>query len=143
MEQAERLAKAGASGPLAGEAVAVKDVIAESWFPTTCGSKILEGWRSPFEATAVRRLREAGALVAGKTNCDEFAMGSSTEWSAYGPSLQSRGPDTRAGRLLRRLRGGGRGRAPSPWRWARRPAARCASRRRSAASWGSSRRTGG
>lgn len=86
VEQAERLAKNGASGPLAGEAVAVKDVIAESQFPTTCGSKILEGWRSPFEATAVRRLREAGALVAGKANCDEFAMGSSTEWSAYGPS---------------------------------------------------------
>ena len=86
VEQAERLANAGASGPLAGEVVAVKDVIAESQFPTTCGSKILEGWRSPFEATAVRRLREAGAIVAGKTNCDEFAMGSSTEWSAYGPS---------------------------------------------------------
>jgi aspartyl-tRNA(Asn)/glutamyl-tRNA(Gln) amidotransferase subunit A len=84
--QAEGLAKAGATGPLAGEVVAVKDVIAESQFPTTCGSKILEGWRSPFEATAVRRLREAGAIVAGKANCDEFAMGSSTEWSAYGPS---------------------------------------------------------
>ncbi|HVO34899.1 MAG TPA: Asp-tRNA(Asn)/Glu-tRNA(Gln) amidotransferase subunit GatA [Gemmatimonadales bacterium] len=86
LEQAERLAAAGATGPLAGEVVAVKDVIAESVFPTTCGSKILEGWRSPFEATAVRRLREAGAMVAGKANCDEFAMGSSTEWSAYGPS---------------------------------------------------------
>ncbi len=86
VEQGEALAKAGATGPLAGEAVAVKDVIAETQFPTTCASKILEGWRSPFEATAVRRLREAGALVAGKTNCDEFAMGSSTEWSAYGPS---------------------------------------------------------
>jgi len=86
VEQAERLAKADATGPLAGEAVAVKDVIAESVFPTTCGSKILEGWRSPFEATVVRRLREAGAMVAGKANCDEFAMGSSTEWSSYGPS---------------------------------------------------------
>ena len=86
VEQAEQLAKAGATGPLAGEVVAVKDVIAESQFLTTCGSKILEGWRSPFEATAVRRLREAGAIVAGKANCDEFAMGSSTEWSAYGPS---------------------------------------------------------
>lgn len=86
VEQAERLAKAGAQGPLAGEVVAVKDVIAESQFPTTCGSRILEGWRSPFEATAIRRMREAGAMVAGKTVCDEFAMGSSTEWSAYGPS---------------------------------------------------------
>jgi len=86
LEQAQRLAAAGATGPLAGEVVAVKDVIAESSFPTTCGSKILEGWRSPFEATAVRRLRAAGAIVAGKTVCDEFAMGSSTEWCAFGPS---------------------------------------------------------
>jgi aspartyl-tRNA(Asn)/glutamyl-tRNA(Gln) amidotransferase subunit A len=86
VEQAEQLAASGATGPLAGEVVAVKDVIAESRFPTTCASKILEGWRSPFEATAVRRMREAGAMVAGKANCDEFAMGSSTEWSAYGPS---------------------------------------------------------
>ncbi len=86
LEQARRLATSNASGPLAGEAVAVKDVIAEAQFPTTCGSRILEGWRSPFEATAVRRLREAGAIVAGKTNCDEFAMGSSTEYSAYGPT---------------------------------------------------------
>ncbi len=87
LEQARRLAATGASGPLAGDVVAVKDVIADATFPTTCGSKILEGWRSPFEATAVRRLREAGAIVAGKTNCDEFAMGSSTEYSAYGPTL--------------------------------------------------------
>ena len=88
LEQADALAAAPAAarGALAGEAVAVKDVIADATFPTTCGSKILEGWRSPFEATAVRRLREAGALVAGKTGCDEFAMGSSTEWCAYGPS---------------------------------------------------------
>jgi aspartyl-tRNA(Asn)/glutamyl-tRNA(Gln) amidotransferase subunit A len=73
-------------GALAGDVVAVKDVIAERVFPTTCGSRILEGYRSPFEATAVTRLREAGALIAGKTNCDEFAMGSSTEHSAYGPT---------------------------------------------------------
>jgi len=84
--QAERLTKSGAKGLLAGEVVAVKDVIAESLFPTTCGSRILDGWRSPYEATAIRRMREAGAMVAGKTVCDEFAMGSSTEWSAYGPS---------------------------------------------------------
>ena len=88
LAQADALAQdeAAASGPLAGEAVAVKDVIADLTFPTTCGSRILEGWRSPFEATAVRRLREAGALIAGKTVCDEFAMGSSTEWCAYGPA---------------------------------------------------------
>jgi aspartyl-tRNA(Asn)/glutamyl-tRNA(Gln) amidotransferase subunit A len=87
LEQARVLEAAKADGPLAGEVVAVKDVIADRWFPTTCGSRILEGYRSPFEASAVRRLRGAGALVAGKTNCDEFAMGSSTEYSAYGPTL--------------------------------------------------------
>ncbi|MBI4543245.1 MAG: Asp-tRNA(Asn)/Glu-tRNA(Gln) amidotransferase subunit GatA [Gemmatimonadetes bacterium] len=92
LEQAEALATAGTAGPLAGEAVAVKDVIAERVFPTTCGSRILEGYRSPFEATAVRRLRDAGAMVAGKTNCDEFAMGSSTEHSAYGPTLNPAAP---------------------------------------------------
>jgi aspartyl-tRNA(Asn)/glutamyl-tRNA(Gln) amidotransferase subunit A len=88
LEQAEALAAspAAVAGALAGEVVAVKDVIADATFPTTCGSKILEGWRSPFEATAVRRLRQAGAIVAGKTACDEFAMGSSTEWCAYGPA---------------------------------------------------------
>ncbi len=85
-KQADELTAIGASGALAGEAVAVKDVLVDLVFPTTCGSKILEGWRSPFEGTAVRRLREAGALIAGKTNCDEFAMGSSTEHSAYGPT---------------------------------------------------------
>jgi aspartyl-tRNA(Asn)/glutamyl-tRNA(Gln) amidotransferase subunit A len=86
VQQADALTHTGADGPLAGEAVAVKDVIADRVFPTTCASRILEGYRSPFEATAVRRLREAGALIAGKTNCDEFAMGSSTEHSAYGPT---------------------------------------------------------
>ena len=94
LEQADALAAspAAAGGALAGEAVAVKDVIADATFPTTCGSKILEGWRSPYEATAVRRLREAGAMVAGKTVCDEFAMGSSTEWSAYGPARNPSDP---------------------------------------------------
>ena len=81
-------AAAGAAPPaLGGETVAVKDNICDLTFHTTCCSRILEGWRSPFEATAVRRLRAAGALVAGKTNCDEFAMGSSTEFSCYGPTL--------------------------------------------------------
>src|SRR3989454_8952832 len=67
--------------------VAVKDNICTLEFTTTCGSKILAGYRSPYEATAVAKLKAAGALVAGKTNCDEFGMGSSTEHSAYGRAL--------------------------------------------------------
>ncbi len=74
-----------ADGPLAGTAVAVKDNIATTELPTTCGSRLLEGYVSPFQATAVRRLREAGAWVVGKTNMDEFGMGSSSENSAFGP----------------------------------------------------------
>src|SRR5256884_7708192 len=67
--------------------VAVKDNICTLEFTTSCGSKILEGYRSPYEATAVAKLKAAGALIAGKTNCDEFGMGSSTEHSAYGRAL--------------------------------------------------------
>jgi aspartyl-tRNA(Asn)/glutamyl-tRNA(Gln) amidotransferase subunit A len=71
-------------GPLAGMPLALKDNIVTVEQPTTCGSKILEGYRSPYNATVVDRLRSAGALVAVKANLDEFAMGSSTEHSAYG-----------------------------------------------------------
>ena len=72
------------TGVLYGMPVAVKDNICTLEFTTTCGSRILEGYRSPYEAPAVAMLMAAGALIAGKTNCDEFAMGSSTEHSAYG-----------------------------------------------------------
>jgi aspartyl-tRNA(Asn)/glutamyl-tRNA(Gln) amidotransferase subunit A len=73
-------------GPLAGVPVAVKDVLTTKGVPTTVGSRILEGWRPPYDSTIVQRLRDAGTVILGKTNMDEFAMGSSTEYSAYGPT---------------------------------------------------------
>jgi aspartyl-tRNA(Asn)/glutamyl-tRNA(Gln) amidotransferase subunit A len=90
-QQAERAAQMlhddpDAAGPLCGIPVALKDVLCVQGYPTTAGSRILEGFRPPYTATPVQRLLDAGAVPVGKTNCDEFAMGSSTENSAYGPT---------------------------------------------------------
>jgi aspartyl-tRNA(Asn)/glutamyl-tRNA(Gln) amidotransferase subunit A len=90
VKQAEEIDRKRAAGErlgrLAGVPVAVKDLFATVGMPTTCGSRILKGWHPPYESTITSRLRDAGAILIGKTNMDEFAMGSSTENSAYGPS---------------------------------------------------------
>ena len=82
----ERRAAGESLGELAGVPVAIKDVLCTIDMPTTAGSKILEGWVPPYDATPVAKLRAAGLIPLGKTNMDEFAMGSSTEHSAYGPT---------------------------------------------------------
>ncbi len=91
LAQADRIDAQAAKGdplpPLAGIPVGIKDVLVMQGAPATAGSKILEGYRPPYDATSVARLEAAGAVLLGKLNCDEFAMGSSNENSAYGPVL--------------------------------------------------------
>ncbi|MFW5681488.1 MAG: Asp-tRNA(Asn)/Glu-tRNA(Gln) amidotransferase subunit GatA [Phycisphaeraceae bacterium] len=86
LERAEAVDRGEITGPLAGVPIAIKDVLCSVQGDTSCSSKMLDGYRSPFNATVVHRLEDAGAIVLGKTNMDEFAMGSSCEHSADGPT---------------------------------------------------------
>lgn len=120
LAEAARIDAAVAAGetlpsPLAGVPLALKDVFTATDMPTTAGSKILEGWRAPYDATVTAKLRAAGIPILGKTNMDEFAMGSSTENSAYGPTRNPWNTERVPGGVGRRQCGRSRG-VPGPAR---------------------------
>ena len=143
MPRTHRLASARRDGPAAldrlhpllGIPVALKDLVSVEGGQCTAGSRILAGYRAPYDAHIIERLRGLGAVILGKTNMDEFAMGSSNEYSAYGPVSNPWDLDTRARREQRRIGRRGR-RLPRAAASARTPAAPSASRRRCAGSSG-------